>query len=537
MHTWLINLKAHRQKNLLSYRLLIYILICSTLLTILSSGIQLYWDYRSDVRDIEKEIYSIEAGYLDSLSSSLWKLDQEQIDIQLDGIMKIPDIGYSSITEIVDGKPGSINERGVALDDYPINNNFDLFYRDILVGKLHISATLDHVYERLFKRFLVILASQAIKTFLASIFILMIVHYLVVRHLNRLRQFTSRLDLNNLDEHLHLHKNRSSLEHGDAIDQLVDSINDMRDNINNQLTAKKAAKQELQSLNEELEQRVLYRTATLKHTNERLTEVLSELTETKDRLIETEKMAALGELFSTVSQELNTPVNSSLTTLKEIQTLCDSIGGPSFADQQSEIQTQLAAATQSIEHDLQKTAKLITTFEQVTTDQTTQPTQRFNLLRNASDAVATLKEELEAANCEVSINCYDKLEMLSYPAACTQIYQNLITNSLLHGFEGRDQGNSISIDITREKNQIKIDYSDNGKGVPEPIKHRIFDPFVTGKPGDGSGLGTHLVHNLVTQLLGGTISVESARGNGSRFTIIIPTQMASNTEEHAHNVW
>ncbi len=538
MQKWLTQWKAHQRRNLLSYRLLVYILVCSTLLTILSSGIQLYWDYRSDVKDIQNEINSIEVAYLDSLSSSLWKLDQEQIDIQMDGIMKVTDIGYASITEIVANKPGSINERGIKRDDYPISNNFDLYYQDNLVGKLHISATLDHVYERLFNRFLIILASQAIKTFLVSIFILLIVHYLVVKHLNKLRKFTSRLDLNNLDEHLHLNKSRTSAEQGDAIDQLVDSINEMRDNINNQLAAKKAAKRELQALNEELEQRVLYRTATLKHTNERLTEVLNELTETKDKLVETEKMAAFGELVSTVSHELNTPVNSTLATLEELKSICETIGTQQQADHHPEIQSQLSNVTQSIEHDLQKTAKLITTFKQVAIDHSAQTAQRFNLLDNLKNAISTMDSELQEANCHVQIDCSAKLELLSYPATFTQIYQNLITNSLLHGFEGRTADNRINIEISRLQGTIQIKYHDNGKGVPEQIKHRIFAPFVTGKPGEGSGLGTHLIYNLVTQLLNGEISVESERGEGSHFTIKIPTSQASSlSESDMDSVW
>ena len=85
-------LHLHRQQNLLSYRLLVYIVMCSTLLAVLSTAVQLFWDYKNDVQDIEKGIDSIEAGYLDSLASSLWKLDKDQIAIQLDGIMKLPSV-------------------------------------------------------------------------------------------------------------------------------------------------------------------------------------------------------------------------------------------------------------------------------------------------------------------------------------------------------------------------------------------------------------------------------------------------------------
>lgn len=537
MHKWLTTWRTHQQRNLLSYRLLVHILLCSTLLTILSSGIQLYWDYRNDVSDINKEIHSIEIGYLDSLASSLWKLDQEQIDIQLDGIMKVPDIEYAKITEIVAGKPGNAFSRGNASDEYPISSSFELHYRDTLVGHLELAATLDNVYERLFNRFLVILASQAVKTFLVSIFILVIVHYLIVRHLNTLRRFTRRLDLTNLDEHLHLQKQISKSGNADAIDQLVNSINEMRDNISNQLAAKRSAQKELQSLNEELEQRVLYRTATLKHTNERLTEALGELTETKDRLVETEKMAALGQLVSGVSQEISTPVKSSLKALQNIQQEVQQLDGNSTSEQLEQLKSTLSQATHTIDSNLNKASKLISTFKQVAVDQSAQDSQRFNILNNVQNAVAELSRDLEAANCQVTIDCPAELEIISFPETFGQIYQNLIHNSLVHGFENREKDNTIQINMQRQDGQLQIDYFDNGKGIPEQIMHRIFDPFVTGKPGHGSGLGTHLVYNLVTQLLQGTIKVESERGQGTHFIIRIPTQPGHAKDDHVDHLW
>lgn len=539
MHKLLNNWKQHQQRNLLSYRLLIYILICSTLLTIFSSGLQLYWDYRSDVDDIESEINSIEAGYLDSLSSSLWKLDQEQIDIQLDGIMKVPDVGYAAITEIVAGKKGNVFYRGEQRDDYPISNTFNLEYRDTLVGTLEISATLDNVYRRLFKKFLIILTSQAVKTFLVSIFILVIVHYLIVRHLNKLRRFTSRLDLTNLDEHLQLHKPRKSEGEGDAIDQLVDSINEMRDNISNQLAAKRNVQQELRTLNEELEQRVLYRTATLKHTNERLTQALGELTQTKDRLVESEKMAALGELVSGVSQEISQPVNNSLDALSSIQQRYEDLSSLESKPEAelSALKEDILQATETLDRNLNQASKLITTFKQIAVDQSHEITQRFNLEENLKSAIAELEPALKSTHCEIQVECDPKLEIISYPASFTQIYSNLILNSLTHGFEGRDEGNRIDIKIAREGSKILIDYSDNGKGVPEQIKHRLFDPFVTGKPGSGSGLGTHLIYNLITQLLKGSISADSERGEGTHFRIIIPTKQDNAPDDHSDDLW
>ncbi|MEH6626424.1 MAG: ATP-binding protein [Motiliproteus sp.] len=537
------NWQSHRKQNLLSYRLLIYILMCSTLLAVLSTAVQLYWDYKNDISNIEKGIQSIEAGYLDSLASSLWKLDQDQIGIQLDGIMKLPDIGFTSITEIVANKEESVFYRGNKASEFPIFRQFELFYNQTLVGRLEVGATLDNVYDRLLKKFLVILGSQAIKTFLVSICILVIVHLLVVRHLNSLSRYTQHLDLDNLDNELQLEKAPKPQDQSDAIDQLANTIREMRNNIRTQLNGKKQAQEQLQQLNEELEQRVQYRTATLKHTNDRLSSALQELTATKDKLVESEKMAALGELVAGVAHEINTPVGNSLTSSSLINDLAEDFKnnlkqGTLTQVSADEFSRDICEASQLISINLQRASTLITSFKQIAVDQGNEQTRPFNLSENLQQAISLLKPEIDKSNCKIDINCDTGLRMVSYPDSLIQVYNNLISNSIIHGFESKGDG-LINIDIERNGGNILIHYRDNGRGIPEQIKHRIFNPFVTGKrgAGGGSGLGTHLVYNLITQLLNGSIECVSTEGQGAGFEIVIPVQHQSQPDDEDDDCW
>ncbi len=95
-------------------------------------------------------------------------------------------------------------------------------------------------------------------------------------------------------------------------------------------------------------------------------------------------------------------------------------------------------------------------------------------------------------------------------------------NSLIHAFDNTDQG-EITISVKISGTRCKLYYRDNGSGVPENIKKRIFDPFVTTKRGEGgSGLGLHLVYNLVTQALNGTINFDSTLGQGVQILIDFP---------------
>jgi signal transduction histidine kinase len=124
----------------------------------------------------------------------------------------------------------------------------------------------------------------------------------------------------------------------------------------------------------------------------------------------------------------------------------------------------------------------------------------------------------------INLDCPSELIILSKPGPITQIVINLIQNSITHGFDKRAHG-VISIQVSMMSNMLTIDYQDDGMGLDPSIMNKIFDPFTTTKRGSGgSGLGLHLVYNLVTQALGGKITFSSEVDKGVNFKIIIPTQ-------------
>ena len=127
------------------------------------------------------------------------------------------------------------------------------------------------------------------------------------------------------------------------------------------------------------------------------------------------------------------------------------------------------------------------------------------------------------------ISCPQELAIYSYPGSFVQIYSNLILNSLIHGFEEWQGPRDIYIDIKRQEDTLFIDYRDTGKGIPDEIAERIFEPFVTSKRGSGgSGLGTHIIYNIVNQLLKGDIQY-IAEEQGAHFKIQIPYKTGPDT--------
>jgi signal transduction histidine kinase len=129
----------------------------------------------------------------------------------------------------------------------------------------------------------------------------------------------------------------------------------------------------------------------------------------------------------------------------------------------------------------------------------------------------------------INIHCEGDIQVRAKAGPLNQILMNLIINSMVHAFDGRDQGQvDISFQLMND-NELEIVYTDNGCGVDADISRKIFDPFVTTKRGSGgSGLGLHLVYNLVTQVLGGNIHFFSEEDNGVEFIIRFPVTVLSN---------
>ena len=177
---------------------------------------------------------------------------------------------------------------------------------------------------------------------------------------------------------------------------------------------------------------------------------------------------------------------------------------------------------------LSRAADLITSFKQVSVDQTSDQRRRFKLSEVVRDTVATYAAQLRRANCRIDVDVAPRLTLDSYPGGLGQVLSNLINNALLHAFEVSPSGapapSHISIsagDI--DGSHVALNFSDDGVGMSEKTLHQIFDPFFTTKLGQGgSGLGMNIVYNVVTGMLGGTISIESTPGHGTSVTIMLP---------------
>ncbi|MCP4691564.1 MAG: transporter substrate-binding domain-containing protein [Desulfobacterales bacterium] len=255
-----------------------------------------------------------------------------------------------------------------------------------------------------------------------------------------------------------------------------------------------------------------------------LRESMEDLEKTRDYLVQSEKMAALGGLVAGVAHEINTPIGLGVTDASFLEETTREFSELYSADllKRSDFEKYIKRATASasgILRNLERAAELISSFKQVAVDQTSDQRRRFALKSYIDEILLSLRPQFNKTSHTITVNCPGDLEIDSHPGAFSRIITNFVTNSLMHGFEGVEKG-EIRLDVTTGGDELLFRYGDNGRGMDEACVQRIFDPFFTTRRArGGAGLGMHIVYNLVTRTLGGRIECESAPGEGARFLI------------------
>jgi signal transduction histidine kinase/ligand-binding sensor domain-containing protein len=290
------------------------------------------------------------------------------------------------------------------------------------------------------------------------------------------------------------------------------------------ITTLKRAEESLRELNEELESRVDARTADLRRANAELRQTLEQLTQAQRQLMESEKMAALGGLVAGVAHEINTPLGVTVTAASHLReeamrmARATALGPRDLAD----FHATIGESSEIILRNLQRADRLIKSFKLVAVDQTTEERRRIELGAYLNDILISLGPSLKKTHHAVGIDCPEPVWIDTYPGALYQIVSNLVMNSLHHAF-APEQSGTITVGARRNGNVVELIYRDNGIGMSDEVRARIFEPFFTTRRGQGgSGLGLHVVYNLVTQLLKGSIRVDSAPGAGVVFEIFLP---------------
>ncbi len=277
----------------------------------------------------------------------------------------------------------------------------------------------------------------------------------------------------------------------------------------------------LQQIQDELVQR-----------NQALGDALANLQAAQGELVRQERLASLGALVAGVAHEINTPLGVCVTATSHLEeelqvALNAKARGPLSEELLSQFFESATDAVRILKSNTQRAAKLINSFKQVSVDQASGEMRTVNLAEYLNEVLATLRPNLKNKPVSVNISCPPDFIIDTYPGALAQVITNLVMNSVIHGFEGRGRG-AISIVASRDGDNLALKYADDGNGTDETGLKKIFDPFYTTTRGSGgSGLGAHIVYNLITGPLGGRVQVSSAPNQGLHFDIRMPVKLAA----------
>jgi PAS domain S-box-containing protein len=298
----------------------------------------------------------------------------------------------------------------------------------------------------------------------------------------------------------------------DSVGNIVGAIETLQD-----FTERRRAEEDVRRLNGELNER-----------NQELAETLEKLHKTQAELVHKAKLASLGAMVAGVAHELNTPVGTALmatTTLSAHQREFEQSAAKGLSRLTLEaFVCSVRQATELLERNLNRTSNLVNSFKQVAADQSSEQRSHFDLHVVVDVACQELSTSLCPSPYLLLNEVPEGISMDSFSNSLGQVLHNLIANALKHAFEEGGVEGRIRIRAQLfDTDMVRIVLDDNGAGIAAQYINRIFDPFYTTKMGQGSsGLGLNIVHNIVTNVLGGGITVRSIPSQGAEFTIELP---------------
>jgi len=287
----------------------------------------------------------------------------------------------------------------------------------------------------------------------------------------------------------------------------------------------------------------------LRASKEKAESALLELNAAQQNLIDAERLAALGGLVAGVAHEVNNPIGISLTVASSFARRTDQFDAemrsstPLRRSQLEEFVRSSRDASQQLVGNLHRAAELIQSFKQVAVDRSHAERRQFSLGEATDQIIASLRPVLKRSPITLSVDVPEGLVVDGFPGSYGQILTNLFLNAANHAFpDGRSGAITISAK-PRGNDDIEIIFADNGAGMTPDVQRQAFDPFFTTRRNEGgTGLGLHIVYNLVTQQLGGRMMLESRQGQGTTFRIIMPRaarrgSTETDTESHGTAQW
>jgi len=478
------------------HRLILLIVFFSALITLFISIAQLYSEYKSDISAIDSRFHQIQDVNLKTLNNALWVADTQELQTQLQGLLRLPDMQYLEIKE---------NNKiwaavGEPVQENSISHQYAMVHeyrgREFNIGTLTVVATLKNIYSRLVRRAMVILVSNGIKTFLVAGFITYIFQQLITRHLVKIADYTANYDMSDTTHLLQLDRKENPKKATDELGMLVAAINKMHVNLKQSFEALRDNEKQLKHHQLHLEELVRERTAKLEKAQE--------------TLVRSERLAALGQLTATVSHELRNPLNAMQPSLYIIRNQIDP-GDTSIIESVERIDRNLKRCDRIIDELLD--------FTRITSLQLAEV--------NLDDWIKSVIGELDI-DPKIKIEWDLNLTGLSLrldPERMRRAVTNVVVNACQAMlFKEEDSpGDSANILTIRTRNtgqRLEVNILDTGPGIPPGNREKVFEPLFSTK-NFGVGLGMPIVKQIM-ELHRGGVDIESEPGKGTTISLWLP---------------
>ncbi len=488
-------------------------------------------------KQIESDLNIILTETALSFSDPLWAYNFNNMQLLTDVLVNRSNIYEVQITDNTRGL--IVNKRNLMYQELENKVHYgkkEIYKNEKIIGTIQIGVAytpyIDNLYRLLLSRLI-----QSLLQVSAYTALILWISYAITKPLKALE-----LTINEFatGDYAHFAK----VEGKDEIARLATAFNTMARQIED-------ADYELRTMNASLEELVLERTDALIVANDELKEALAisqqiqaELTLKNDELInaldslqaankeivEATKINLTSQLIAGVAHEINTPVGIMVTTNtflnQEIQRFNSLLSEGTLKKTDLEVFMEtITEATENTQRNLSNTIALIHNFKEVAVDQTSLRQRRFDLKSYLEEVVSTLKPAFKHKKINLILECPDDILLNSYPGAYSQVFTNLIFNSIKHGFKGSDEG-TISIGVKIQDKTLILDYYDNGCGIGSEELAHLFTPFYSTEHNrGGSGLGLSVVKNLIEKTLSGMITCTSEPNQGMGFHIELPLNL------------
>ncbi|WP_043960465.1 sensor histidine kinase [Alteromonas mediterranea] len=568
-------------KTGLSRKLLARVLSVYFSLTLLVTIGQIFTEYLSTKNHVESELQTLKNTFSSSLTRAMWELNNDQVRAISEGLMSLPiveglqvrgengnyiaDYGIRAKRSLAPIDREVIEDHSGGVFSYSFPLVFKFSGRESTVGDVTLYSSFDTIFSRIEVGVFFLIGNAIVKTTFLVFLFMTAFRTMLSEPLQSITEQMGNFD----PEHLRDSKINIELEDDNELLQLKESYNGVIDdlivsknNLNDAKSELTLANRKLDDQNLILEQEVAKKTASLsqimldleqqkdelithqrelrqenenrqyieaelRKRNQELANSMNTLRQTQEQLVESERMASLGGLVAGIAHDVNTPLGVSVTAASFLQERLNNLK-TDFEDKSltsKSMSSFIDEAEQTallLLNNLERASDLIASFKQVAVDQTSETEREFVLGDYINEIILSLKPSFKHTEYEINVSCPDNLVVKCAPGAIAQIVTNMVVNSLTHGFEGKTTG-TINLVVKDAGDNVVIDYTDNGNGLNEEALEKLFDAFFTTKRGQGgSGLGTHIMYNLVTQSLNGHIEAQSAPEQGLHYTIRFP---------------